>query len=226
MSASSAPPPGSAGKAPMVFELAAPGGLKRLLGGRKGEHRLTLTPQRISVEYAEALQAPLSFAPGAVAVAAVDPGDAGRASAFAILHRLGPSQVVPRSEGIEGWLWTSRDGSAFHQLGEGAPNLALLFSPPLDRAIVEAAFQPGELDALAKRTPLGEPALFGLLLRVERTDAARDALERLNLLGQVTDREVPPTQRRHLPDDKPANPQATGARMTSGSGSVPPPGAS
>jgi hypothetical protein len=119
------------------LELAAPGGLKRLMG-RRGERRITFSAREISVEHGDLLRAPLRFAPGAVLVAAVDPGPAevgreGRRGRFPILHRLGPSQVVPAGEGIEGWLWTSEDGTAFTLLGDGAPNLAMVFSPPCSR---------------------------------------------------------------------------------------------
>lgn len=231
MSESSAPPPGTppAGSArrELVFDLAAPGGLKKLLGGR-GPSRLVLTPEEIVIEHAESLRGPLRFAPGSVVVAATDPGPPSVAKGaargrFAILHRLGPSQVVPRELGIMGWLWTSADGSAFTLLGDDAPNLALVFSPPLAGPVVDEAFEPAVLEDLAKRSPLGEPAVFGLLLRAERVEMVREALDRYGLLHPLTDREVPPVQRRHLPDDKPANPSvATGPPRAEGS--VPPPG--
>jgi hypothetical protein len=233
MSESSAPPPGApspgSGQRELVFDLASPAGFKKLLGGR-GRSQLVLTPGEIVVEHAESLRAPLRFAPGSVAVADTDPGGASvpkgqAAGRFPILHRLGPSQIVPRELGIMGWLWTSTDGSAFTVLGDDAPNLVLLFSPPLAGTVVEGAFEPTVLEDLAKRAPLGEPALFGLLMRVERVDPVRRALERYSLLRPLTDREVPPVQRRHLPDDKPANPAiATGPRNAEGS--VPPPGRS
>jgi hypothetical protein len=227
------PPPDSAappsGGKPLSFELAPPGGLKKLLG-KKGPSRLTLTPAEIVVEHAQALRRPLRFAPGSVAVADVDPGPgSGGKDAhgrFPILHRLGPTQVVPRSEGIMGWLWTSEDASAFTVLGDDAPNLVLVFSPPLSGAVVQDAFEPAELAELAKRAPLGEPAVFGLLLRAERAHEVREALDRYGLLKPLTDREVPPVQRRHLPGDKEANP-SLGARDAGRSEtSVPPPGRS
>jgi hypothetical protein len=233
MSESSAPPPGArpvgAGGRELSFDLAAAGGLKKLLGGR-GRSRLVLTPDEIVIEHGESLRGPLRFAPGAVSVATVDPGraSAGKGPAmgrFPVLHRLGPSQVVPRDMGIMGWLWTSSDGSAFTVLGSDAPNLALVFSPPLSGHVVEAAFEPAVLDDLAKRTPLGEPALFGLLLRAEQPDRLRQALDRYGLLKELTDREVPPVQRRHLPDDKPANPSVK-LGETSRTDSIPPPGRS
>ena len=79
------------------------------------------------------------------------------------------------------------------------------------------------LDDLAKRAPLGEPALFGLLLRAENAEKVRKGLERYSLLRPLTDREVPPVQRRHLPDDKQANPSVA-LRESSREGSIPPPG--
>jgi hypothetical protein len=232
MSESSAPPPGSrppraAPRRELQFDLAAGGGLKKLLGGR-GRSRIVLTPEEIVVEHGESLRGPLRFAPGAVTLASVDPGraSAGKGPAmgrFPILHRLGPSQIVPRDLGIMGWLWTSTDGSAFPVLGSDAPNTALLFSPPLTGLVVEEAFEPAVLEDLAKRAPLGEPALFGLLLRADQPDKLREALERYGLLRELTDRDVPPVQRRHLPDDKQANPSVAIGETSRADTSIPPP---
>lgn len=230
----SAPPPGPGSPPPfrqsVVLDLEAPsGGLKRLLG-RKGPMFISLAPNEIVISHAQYLRAPLRFAPGAVAVASLDPGpaqvpkdlDVGR---FPILHKLATGKAVPREEGIEGWVWTSRDGSALATLcGDDAPNLAFLFIPPLGGAAVTDAFEPDALAEIAKRSPLGEPALFGLLMRLARPEDARPQLERLGLLGIVTDREIPPTQRRHLPDDKPANPLASGVQISAHESSKPPPG--
>lgn len=236
----SEPPPGSgpppaADPPPAVspavrFELESPsGGFKRLLG-RKGPMWLSLSPAEIVVAHAGYLRAPLRFAPGAVSVATIDGGpaqipkdsDVGR---FPILHRMATGKPVPREEGIEGWMWTSRDGSSLATLcADDAPNLAFVFVPPLGGEAVTEAFEPSALAEIAKRSPLGEPALFGLLLRLSRVEDARVQLERLGLLGVVTDREIPPTQRRHLPDDKPANPLATGIQTAGHETSKPPPG--
>ena len=227
----SAPPPGGPASRAFVLELEAPSsGFKRLLGGRKGPLYLSLAPSEIVIEHPGYLQAPLRFAPGAVAVATVDRGpaqvskdaDVGR---FPILHRMASGRPVPIEEGIEGWVWTTRDGSALATLcGDDAPNVALLFVPPLGGPAVVEAFEPSALAEIAKRSPLGEPALFGLLLRAADVEAARVHLDRLGLLGIVTDREVPPTQRRHLPGDKPANPMATGVHTSGTESSKPPPG--
>jgi hypothetical protein len=212
-----------------VAELEAPsGGFKRLLG-RKGPMRLTLTAAEIVVEHAQYLQAPLRFAPGAVTVAVVDPGPAevrdGRNGRFPILHRLTTGNVIPREEGIEGWLWTSTGGTAMASItGDDAPNLAFLFTPPLGGPAVTAAFEPEALEELAKRSPLGEPAIFGLLLRVATVPPLTKELERLGLTGVITDREIPPTQRRHLPTDKPANPAVKGVEVLGDATSKPPPG--
>lgn len=224
----SVPPPTNT---TVVAELSAGGGMKRLLGGRKGEHRITLTPQEIVVEHAGMLRAPLRFAPGSVVVATVDPGpaslgrDVGRGR-FPILHQLAANRVVPREEGIEGWLWTTTEDSAFTVLTEDAPNLAFVFSPPVASERLEEALHPAMLEEVAKRSPLGQPALFGLLLRVEDALAFQNALERYGLLGDVTDREIPPTQRRRLPDDKPANPSIDMGHADRAKSSMPPPGMS
>ncbi|MEA2296207.1 MAG: hypothetical protein QOE86_3846 [Solirubrobacteraceae bacterium] len=233
MSESSAPPPGSGTpnrpSPPVVLDLGgSASGMKRLVGGRKEDGRISLTPQEIVVEHPGSLRAPLRFAPGSVLVAAIDPGPAsiGREARgrFPILRRIGLDKVIPRSEGIEGWLWTSTDGSAFTVLGDAAPNLAFVFSPPLSGYPIEEAFGPEEIAELAKRSPLGQPAVFGLLVHVAKEELARTTLERYSLLRPVTDREVPPTQRRHLPDDKPANPAIAGAESSHAQTSVPPPG--
>jgi hypothetical protein len=229
----SAPPPSGGPPPPptrgLIAELEAPsGGFKRLLG-RKGPMRLSLTAAEIVVEHAQYLQAPLRFAPGAVTVAVLDPGPAqvrdGRNGRFPILHQLSTGRVIPVEEGIEGWLWTSSGGTAMASItGDDAPNLAFLFTPPLGGAAVTAAFEPEALAELAKRSPLGEPALFGLLLRVAAVAPVQQELERLSLVGVVTDREIPPTQRRRLPTDKQANPAISGVRSAGDDASKPPPG--
>ena len=61
--------------------------------------------------------------------------------------------------------------------------------------------------ALADRSPLGSPSVPGLLIAVADVGAAEDAFRRFGVLGPVTDREVPPTMRRHLPGDKPVDPR-------------------
>jgi hypothetical protein len=236
MSAPQGPPPGG-GSPPapatnlVVLELEQPSGFKAKLLGKRGPYQVTLTPSEIVVEHGDALRAPLRFAPGSVVVASLDPGRTQigkdeRVGRFPILHRIGKTQVVPREEGIEGWVWTSTDGSAFTVLGNEAPNLAFIFSPPLAGETVMEAFEPAMLADLAKRAPLGEPAVFGLLLCVANFIKAKSALERWNLAGQITDREIPPVQRRHLPDDKPANPAVTGLDSSRAHTSMPPPGAS
>ena len=62
---------------------------------------------------------------------------------FPILKRLSATAVIPREQGIEGWLWTSLGGSALTVLGdpEDAPNAALLFTKPLGDDAV-ACFEP------------------------------------------------------------------------------------
>ena len=231
----SGPPPGfsdSAERRPArTFQLATPGGFgKRLLGGsRRGVHEISFAPNEIVIQHTGSLRAPLRFAPGSVVFAASDPGPGtiskgesrGR---FPVLRRLSKTAVIPRSEGIEGWLWTSEEGSALTVLGDQAPNLAFMFTPPLSGYVVLEAFEPHELEELAKRSPLGEPAVFGLLLRVERADEVRKELELFSFNSLLTDREVPPVQRRHLPDDKPANPTIARSDASRAETSVPPPG--
>ena len=221
----SVPPPSST--TVTVALSAGTGGVKRLLVGTpRGEHRLTLTPTDVIVEHSR-LVAPLRFAPGSVAVAALDPGPgqpSGDAGRFPILHRLSAVAVVPRAEGIEGWLWTTREDSSFLLLGDEAPNLAFVFSPPLGAERLEGVLSDEQFAEVAKRSPLGQPAMFGLLLRAEHTNELAAAFARYGFRSEITDREIPPTQRRHLPGDKPANPSLGAAPRDRAATSVAPPG--
>ena len=203
--------------------------MKRLLAGApKGPHQLTLTPAEVVVEHGM-LDAPLRFAPGSVAVATIDhgpanlPKDTGRGR-FPVLHQIAPNRVIPRENGIEGWLWTNVEGSAFTVLTDEAPNVALIFSPPVAAERLEGSFRADALAEIAKRSPLGQPALFGLLLRTEDPDELGRAFDRYGFRRELTDREVPPTQRRHLPDDKPANPAIASGDRDRAKSSMPPPG--
>lgn len=153
----------------------------------------------------------LVVAAGRVAVAAVDRTAHGRESEhgrFPVLQRLGPSAVVPFEQGIQGWLWTTRAGSALPALADGfdpLPNLALIFVKPLDDEEVARCFEPEWVLALADRSPLGSPSVAGLLVSVTEVGAAEDAFRRFGVSGPITDREVAPTMRRHLPGDRAAD---------------------
>jgi hypothetical protein len=193
---------------------------------------LTLRAGGLSIEHGRVLQAPLELPLSAVKVAIVDPGPAkvsGEVGRFAILRRLGPTTVIPRTEGIEGWLWTSTGGTALTNLGEQdeAPNVALVFAKPLDDVRLQSAFDPEFVTALAARSPLGNPTVHGVLFRAADTLAAENGFRRWGFESVLTDREVPPTMRRHLPTDRPADPavQGGGDRARAAT-SVPPPGMS
>lgn len=223
---SAPPPPNTTVAVPLST---GTGGVKKLFGGApRGEHALTLTPGEVVVRHS-ALLAPLCFAPGSVAVATIDHGPAnlGKDAArgrFPVLHRIAVGRVVPREEGIEGWLWTNLEGSAFLTLGDEAPNVAFVFSPPLAAERLEGVLPGDKLAEVAKRSPLGQPALFGLLLRTENHDDLAAGFERYGFRTELTDREVPPTQRRHLPGDKPANPALDVGTQDRARTSVAPPG--
>src|SRR3712207_8276756 len=72
-----------------------------------------------------------------------------------------PYTTLFRSEGIEGWLWTSTGGTALTNLGgdKQAPNVALIFTKPLVEAQLRAAFDADFVTALAARSPLGSPTV-------------------------------------------------------------------
>jgi hypothetical protein len=209
---SSAPPPSAAPPgetARREFVVALEGGRSwRRRGAVEGELRFDDSAAVLTCD--AILRAPLRLALAQLQLGAIDPGPArpgGVSGRFPVLRRLGPNAVVPRSEGIEGWLWTSTGGSAITSLGdeEDAPNAALLFTKPLAEEVVIRAFQPDFLDALAERSPLGVPAVLGLLFRVGETVKTETVFRRFGLLKPLTDREVPPTMRRSLPTDRPAD---------------------
>src|SRR3954469_24960939 len=104
----SAPPPPSAGAGRSVtvaFES----------GRRMAPDALRLRPNGATLEVDSILRVPLKLTLGQLHLAQIDRGPAeGRGSAgrFPTLRRLSATSVVPREEGIEGWLWTSLGGSA------------------------------------------------------------------------------------------------------------------
>ena len=223
---SSVPPPTSAPPPPPSL---SPQLELRIEAGHDARNRLLLETSGVTIEHGRVLRAPLELPLGAVKVAAVDPGPAkasGPFGRFAILRRLGPTSVLPRSEGIEGWLWTSTGGTGLTNLGEEqeAPNVALVFTKPLDGGRLHATFDPDYVTALAARSPLGTPAVLGVLFRVTDALAAESGFRRWGFQSALTDREIPPTLRRHLPHDRPANPTVRGADDTRAATSVAPPG--
>jgi hypothetical protein len=201
--------------------------------GRKRKNRadcLRLSTMGVVIEYERPLLQPLRLGIGTISVGCVDPGPARARSGegrFPILRRLGPTSVVPRSEGIEGWLWTSDGGSGMTMLldDDEAPNAALVFAKPLGEELIVRSFEPEFVTALAARSPLGAPAINGLLFRVEDTLAAERAFARFNLERPLTDREIPPTLRRSLPTDRSADPMIRlGEDQRAPERSVAPPG--
>jgi len=226
-----APPAPSAPPAPeLVLELEDSRAARR---PRRSEgDRLTLSASGVSIDHEGVMQAPLELPLGAVKVAIVDAGPAkasGEEGRFAILRRLGPTTVIPRTEGIDGWLWTSAGGTALTNLGEDdeAPNVALVFAKPLDDDRLRAAFDPEFVTALAARSPLGNPTVHGVLFRVADTLAAEQGFRRWGFQAVLTDKDVPPTLRRHLPTDRPADPTVQGSGDSARAAtSVAPPGMS
>lgn len=229
----STPPPGEESpSAPRMREitvpLAAPRGLRKLTGGG-GERFIRLHGSEMTIVHSGALREPLTLKGGIVDVAAVDRGlssgeEHGR---FPILHRMASGTTIPREHGIEGWLWTSRAGTAYPLLSDrqdDLPNLALLFVKALPEEDVERCFRPEWLKAVAERSALGKPAVLGLLATVEQTHGAENAFRQFGVLADLTDREVPPTHRRHLPTDTPANPSFTPSDAERKRTSIAPPG--
>jgi hypothetical protein len=196
-------------------------------GRKMAPDALRLNPAGATLEVDGLLREPLRLTLGQLHLGMVDRGPAkvrGAAGRFPVLKRLSATAVLPREQGIEGWLWTSTGGSALTVLGDddAAPTGALLFTKPLGPEQLKEAMAPAALEALSARSPLGVPAILGVLFRVAQPANAEAAFRQYSLLRPLTDREVPPTMRRHLPTDKPADPIAV--RSPGSSGSVAPPG--
>ena len=222
----SLPPPSTApGLREYVLELEAPRSWGR---GRRSEDVLRLSAMGMSIAHERSLHTALRVPLGTLQLGLVDPGAArpgGIAGRFPILKRLNATSVVPREQGVEGWLWTSLGGSALTVLGdpEDAPNAAVLFTKPLGDDAV-ACFVPAMAEEIAARSPLGAPAIYGLLFRVNDATKAENTFRQFGLLRPVTDREVPPTLRRALPADRPADPKLGGGEDSRAATSVAPPG--
>ena len=221
----SLPPPSSAQR-DYVLDLEAP----RSWGRRRGApDQLRLSAMGATISFERSLRTELRIPLGTLQLGLVDRGGArasGMTGRFAILKRLSATAVVPREQGIEGWLWTSLGGSALTVLGdpEDAPNAALLFTKPLGDDAV-ACFEPEAAQEIAARSPLGAPAIYGLLFRVADTTKAETVFRQFGLLRPLTDREVPPTLRRSLPTDQTADPTLQGGGDdVRASTSVAPPG--
>ena len=181
-----------------------------------------------TISFESMLRTDLRIPLGTLQFGLVDRGSAktgGVTGRFPILKRLSATAVVPREQGIEGWLWTSLGGSALTVLGdpEDAPNAALLFTKPLGDAAV-GCFEPATAAEIAARSPLGAPAIYGLLFRVADTAKAETLFRAFGLLRPLTDREVPPTLRRPLPTDRPADPVLHARADARAATSVAPPG--
>ncbi len=199
-------------------------------GSRRRAGELVLRGSELFLTQPGVLRGTFTLAGGRVEVAAVDRAAHGRGTEhgrFPVLQRLSPSAVVPFEQGIQGWVWTTRGGSGLPTLAEAPdalPNLALLFVKPLDDEEVASGFEPEWVRALALRSPLGSPSVPGLLVPVADVSAAEDAFRRFGVLGPITDREVPPAMRRHLPGDRPADPQVPLDERARVRTSVAPPG--
>ncbi len=213
-------PPGAGRDHVLVFE-------PRGWGRRRSEDLLRITPGGATFIHDELLRTPLRLPLGMLHLGLVERGSArpgGASGRFPVLRRLSATAVIPREEGVEGWLWTTTGGSALTMLGDAddAPNAAVLFTKPLGPEALEPCLQPETLAAIVARSPLGVPAVPGFLFRVADPGKAEVAFRSYNLLRPLTDREVPPTTRRSLPTDRSPDPALHIPGRSSGS--VAPPG--
>jgi hypothetical protein len=192
---------------------------------RQGHDALRLSPLGATLEHERLLREPLRLPLGTLQIGLVEGGSSEAQGRFPILRRLSATSVLPREHGIEGWLWTRSGGSAMTVLGdpEVAPNAGLLFTKPLGEDLI-GAFAPEAIEEIAARSPLGAPAVYGVLFRVTDLVKAENVFRQFGLLRPLTDREVAPTLRRKLPTDRPADPTLLPGDEARAATSVAPPG--
>ncbi len=221
---SSFAPPGVGGSSLREFaiKLESESGWKRR---RAGEDVLRVSALGATLEHDRMLQEPLKLALGMLQIGIVEIGSADAKSRFPILRRLSATAIVPREHGVEGWLWTRGGGSALTIVGDHdkAPNAALLFTKPLGDEHLRS-FAPEALEDIAARSPLGSPAVYGLLLRIADTAKAEATFRQFGILRPLTDREVAPTLRRSLPTDRSPDPGLAVDTQARAATSVAPPG--
>ncbi len=218
-------PPGTSVRHEHLIELEASRSWKR----KRTVDFLKLSPLGLEIHHSGVLLLPLTMPLGAIAVTCTEPGPArpmigeGR---FPILKRISSIAIVPREEGVEGWLWTEAGGSAFPLLcdEDQAPNVAILFAHPLGEETIMRRFTPDFAEALAARSALGSPAVYGLLMRVKDLVATERVFTKFGVAKPLTDREVGPTLRRALPTDRAADPMVRVSDSSRASHSVAPPG--
>ena len=230
-SAHSAPPPtsgppgGAAARHEHMIELEVSKSWKR----KRTVDFLKFSPLGLEIHHGGVLLTPLTMPLGAIALAITESGPsrpmAGEGR-FPVLRRISSNAVVPREQGVEGWLWTAAGGSAFPLLcdEDQAPNVAILFSHPLGEDTINRRFEPEFAQALAARSALGSPAVYGLLMRVRDLLLAERTFTKFGVAKPLTDREVGPTLRRGLPTDRPADPMVVMSDSSRTSHSVAPPG--
>ena len=229
-SAHSAPPPttgppGAPVRHEYMIELEVSKSWKR----KRTADYLKFSPLGLEIHHGGVLLAPLTMPLGAIALACTESGPsrpmAGEGR-FPVLRRISSNAVVPREQGVEGWLWTAAGGSAFPLLcdEDQAPNVAILFAHPLGEDTINRRFEPEFAQALAARSALGSPAVYGLLMRVrDLLPAERSSPSSASPSRSPTARSAP-TLRRALPTDRPADPMVVVSDSSRASHSVAPPG--
>jgi hypothetical protein len=218
-------PPGAVNRHEHLIELESSGSWKR----KKSVDFIKFSPLGMELHHTGVLVMPLTMPLGAIALATTETGPvkpmAGEGR-FPVLKRISGSKVVPREEGVEGWLWTAAGGSAFPSLcdEDEAPNVAILFAHPLGEEMINRRFLPEFAQALAARSALGSPAVYGMLMRVRDLLPAERIFTKFGVAKPLTDREVGPMLRRALPTDRPADPMVRMSDVSRESHSVAPPG--
>ena len=209
---SSAPPPQPSSTEPEPGIPRRHEHLLELEGSGKGWKRrrsvdfLKISPAGMELHHGGMLREPLVMPLGAIAVAAAESGPARALQDRGALRDRAPphgDQGRAARGGIEGWLWTSTGGSAFLSLcdeDDDAPNAALVFAHPLGEESSTASSTPC-VASLSARSPLGSPAVYGLIMRVSDVMHAQNTFHKFNIANPLTDKEIPPTLRRALPTD-------------------------
>ena len=205
----------------LVVRLEEPRGWRRR--GVASDDVLRFTPHGLVIEHDRALVAPLHLPLASLALATVDPGPAkagDMAGRLPVLRRLTQDGRRPARGGHRGVAVDQprRQRAAVAGRG-GRARTARSCSPSRSPASSSpAASRPDWVEALAARSPLGEPTVPGLLLRLHDTKGAQDVFRRYGLARPLTDREVPAGDAALAADRRPRRSGAAPLRRGSAGG--------
>ena len=200
--------------------------------GRKGAlDLLRLSAMGASITHDRALHTPLRVPLGTLQLGLVDPGPARPSGDERPLpdpqapqrDRCGAARAGHRGLAVDE---PRRFGADRARRSRGRARTPRCCSPSRSGDDAVECFAP---EIARRRSPparrSARPPIYGLLFRVDDTSKAETVFRQFGLLRPLTDREVPPTLRRSLPTDRPADPSfAVSGDDPRASTSVAPPG--